>query len=329
MEKFNFKTNLTKSHNTREQIINIFMCSDRNMIMPMTVSLTSVLNTLQNGEKVRAFLFTKDINEKFRQRIENLHMKKPIDFFWGDISNDRLKKFARYNRSGWPPIIFYRILLGDLLPDDLHRVIYLDADTLICKPIFSLYNIKLDENIVAAATDLPHPWFGIHRGLIPARRDGLPADSPYFNSGVMVIDLKRYREERIGEKAIQYATKFAEWLNFPDQDALNVALYGYWKHLDPRWNQLPSVHTEHGLLNCLLNDTELAELRSDPWIIHYTSGLPRPWFDPNAHPLASKWNDVFKLTGFSDRDFPHHQPKYLVSKVFKRIRRACYLLLHG
>jgi lipopolysaccharide biosynthesis glycosyltransferase len=58
---------------------------------------------------------------------------------------------------------------------------------------------------------------------------------PYFNGGVLVIDIPRWRSSGLGERALQYATATDEPLPWVDQDALN-AVAGEWRELDYVWN---------------------------------------------------------------------------------------------
>ena len=302
------------------------MCVDRNMIIPLIVAITSIVNTLQDEEKINLFLFYKGITKRSRKYVENLGFETPVDFNWVEIRDTKLEMLAM--RSGWSPVIFFRLFLSDLLPEDIQRIVYLDADTLVCKPISYLYNINLNNCIIGAITDPSRPWLGMQRGCVPARMTGIPANAPYFNSGVMVIDVKHFREKNIGKEALNYALKYAELLDFPDQDALNVVLHGHWKSLDPRWNQVSSIYQEHGILHCQLSVEELAQLRRDPFIIHYTGALPRPWIDPSGHPLASRWKEVFELTNRVGLVFTGRK-KNRAFNLLRRLKRALSIILRG
>jgi lipopolysaccharide biosynthesis glycosyltransferase len=311
-----------------EMTINILMCADQNMAVPLTVSLVSAVRTLRNKEKIRAFIFSQGITKSFKHHVEKTFYESPIELFWEEIRNEKLNFWNKKKQTRFPAISFYRIFLDELLPIDVERIVYLDSDTLVCRSISCLYETQLEECIVGAVTDPKHPWFCLMRGCIPARKAGIPDDSPYFNAGVMIIDVNRYRSERIGEKSLSYAKQHAALLDYADQDALNVTLHGRWKPLDPRWNQVSGIFNEHGIMHCQLSNDELLQIRKDPWIIHYTGALPRPWVDSNAHPFAPKWFKIFNLTELSG-DILKRSKKNIFAKFIRRLRCAFSTLLHG
>jgi lipopolysaccharide biosynthesis glycosyltransferase len=123
---------------------------------------------------------------------------------------------------------------------DVDRVVYLDADVLLLSPADELLSMDLAGKTAAAAVDLPaHPTLDAP-GVLP----GWPGRErfkgrPYFNSGVLVIDLERWRRTRVSERAVEFLAQYPESTRFYDQDSLNVALIDDWLILDPRWNLEP------------------------------------------------------------------------------------------
>jgi len=61
----------------------------------------------------------------------------------------------------------------------------------------------------------------------------------YFNAGVMLIDIGRWRTEHVGSKAFEFTRRHLPILQQYDQDSLNAVLAGRWKELDPRWQVQP------------------------------------------------------------------------------------------
>jgi hypothetical protein len=73
---------------------------------------------------------------------------------------------------------------------------------------------------------------------------GLSPSTPYCNTGVMVMNLKRWRTEEIARGALEYIRKFPQCVRYPDQDGLNAVLAGAWGLLDPKWNvMLAGINT--------------------------------------------------------------------------------------
>ncbi len=105
----------------------------------------------------------------------------------------------------------------------------------------------------------------------------------YFNSGMMLIDLVRWRAKSITQKVLDYINQNPEKLRFHDQDALNAILYNDWLHLHPQWN----AQSNHCNGNHFSTRTELlepyAETREDPKLIHFC-GHVKPWHENCENP---------------------------------------------
>jgi lipopolysaccharide biosynthesis glycosyltransferase len=160
----------------------------------------------------------------------------------------------------FPSIVYTRLVLDRLLPPDAERVIYLDCDVMVMQPIELLYELDMGGHPIAAAFDPFH--LGIKKGR-DIKRKQTPFDTGdrYFNSGVLLIDLKRYAEaDVVGQIAALRAAGKLENLFF-DQDLLNLIFLHDWQPLDWRFNVL-NPRPQHESLH--------------PIILHYTSGR-HPW----------------------------------------------------
>jgi len=121
-----------------------------------------------------------------------------------------------------------RLFLDQILAD-FDRAIYLDSDISPLVDVSPLLATRLTSAPIAAVYD-----FNLMAQM--SYRERLGMTGPYFNSGVLAIDLKAVRTERIFEQAIRYAGENAERCMMHDQDALNAVLDGRWQVLDWRWN---------------------------------------------------------------------------------------------
>ena len=117
---------------------------------------------------------------------------------------------------------YYRLCIGHALPPEMQRVIYLDCDMLVRCDLAELWQVPLGGMVLAAVVD---PAFTEQHIL------GLPDGAPYFNAGVLLIDLARWREETIGAAAIGFAGAHPERLTYNDQCALNWILRDRWARL--------------------------------------------------------------------------------------------------
>jgi lipopolysaccharide biosynthesis glycosyltransferase len=204
----------------------------------------------------------------------------------------RLRKIEnRFHRVAiWPSHLTAATLLRLLLPSllsDIDRVVYLDCDLVVLQDITTLYDTELLDFPLAACLDFwltgaplfapPVVGWGVgdwHKFLSEVVR--LADCKSYFNSGVLVMDLKRFRNTGI----ISAVEEFLEQTNyktvFVDQDALNHVINGAFVRLDSRWNVLGNrSKTDLSNADCKIA-ASAALSHSDPWIIHY-AGPYKPW----------------------------------------------------
>ena len=123
---------------------------------------------------------------------------------------------------------------------------------------------------------------------------------PYFNTGVLVMDLDQFRAHRVGPVCLEFILEHR--VRFADQDALNLFLAGRIKALDPRWNQQHTVHEMEdawilGTRGMPTSAGELAHLREAPFVVHYTS--QKPWNVGHRAMNAAYFFDVLDRTPWS------------------------------
>jgi lipopolysaccharide biosynthesis glycosyltransferase len=191
--------------------------------------------------------------------------------------------------------------MAELLPLSIDRAIYLDADTIVVRRLDELWSVPLDGSFCAAAQDvfMPvlDPALALKRPVhsmtirnvdprpIPNYRElGLAFDAPYFNAGIMLANIERWRNEHVARRALECLRDNEGKVRYWDQYALNVLFSGQWKVIDPRWNQnshvfrLPDWKLSH------YSATEYQLVRNDPWIVHFDF-RPKPWDLDSKHPF--------------------------------------------
>jgi lipopolysaccharide biosynthesis glycosyltransferase len=184
------------------------------------------------------------------------------------------------HRFGMASIL--RLFLHEHFERECKRVIYLDCDMAVLADLRMLWGISMEGKVVAAVRDISGN---------PQEHAAIET-SAYFNSGLLVVDLERWREENVAGRALEYLRRQGRSLRYPDQDALNHVLADRWYELDPKWNLQSSTYAalntrpEH--LAPLL--PALAEALRDPAVIHYT-GHVKPWHAHAEHPLK----DIFRF----------------------------------
>jgi lipopolysaccharide biosynthesis glycosyltransferase len=134
----------------------------------------------------------------------------------------------------YPAAMYCRLFLGRHAFIN-RRVLYLDADTIILGSLSELLGTPLRDQPIAAVRDYHTPTISDKDGLPDWQELGLDAGLPFFNSGVLLVDLDRWEGENLERAAVTHARRY-QAISCNDQHALNAAFAGRWHELPPIWN---------------------------------------------------------------------------------------------
>ncbi|HIK06632.1 MAG TPA: glycosyltransferase family 8 protein [Trichormus sp. M33_DOE_039] len=297
--------NVNKLINNHEQIgitngdnIVVVCAADDNYAMQLAVTGRSALVNLKGDRKILLFIIDGGIKKHNKRKIlksldsEKCQVKflpQPDSLLGNDIEeiNKRLgpdgKTIAKYVSIA----TFFRLLIPEILPEQLEKVIYLDCDLVVRGNLEQLWQTDLGDNYVLAAQDTWIPYVSNSNGLLNYKELGISSDSKYFNAGVLVINLKKWRTDDISAKAINYLKQKTEYIRWHDQDVLNPLFVGQWGELDPRWNCSPSsVYAYSSWKDSPFSEEVYNNLIRDPYIIHYVSNK-KPW--TSRHTLLKEY----------------------------------------
>ncbi|AKG20952.1 glycosyltransferase family 8 protein [Calothrix sp. 336/3] len=266
------KHSLNISNLDTSNYIPVIFAADDKYAMPLAVTACSIFANLDSNTKLRIFIIDGGITEVNKQKIANSLDPQRCDIRWLSLP----KKLPQGMKiSGHiSTAAYYRLLIPELLPDNYEKIIYLDCDLLLNRDIKQLWDIDIADNYILAVQEIRFPC--INSGLVNYKQLNIPGDWKYFNSGVLVINLKKWRSENITQKAIQYLEQHQEDIRFHDQDALNAILAGNWGELDPRWNQTPFIYEYKSWRESPFTEESFKNILNEPWIIHFASSF-KPW----------------------------------------------------
>lgn len=196
-----------------------------------------------------------------------------------------LPGFARFSAA-----VHLRFFLPAAVADDCARVLYLDADTVVVDRLDGLWGLDLRDATVGAVVD------DSRRFQLDRLRDhGLPT---YVNSGVLLIDVKRWRRRDTTRRLHDRLTAAGDSLAMPDQDGLNLELVDEIHLLDRRWNvQRPAFFESRETLG--ITAAEHRALVREPGIVHFTD-YSKPWHPTDQHPLGQLYRRQRDSTPFAD-----------------------------
>jgi lipopolysaccharide biosynthesis glycosyltransferase len=261
--------------------------------------LHSLLEQLDGLELEAHYLHGTDLPVEERRKLERMVTENGGRVVLHEISPDRIRGLPRMERI--PQQMWYRTFLPELLPG-VDKILYLDADIIAVDSVRPLWETELGDHYLAAVTNVWEPW-----NL--AYVESLALEKPYFNSGVLLMNLELMRRDDATGKLLALAAEKG-WLPWGDQDALNIVLGHRRLELHPRWNFMNSLVIFDWAPD-VLGEQAVREAVAAPALRHFEGpDANKPWHVLCAYPddqalylrhrRATPWGD-FELEGATRR----------------------------
>ncbi|MDZ4848713.1 MAG: glycosyltransferase family 8 protein [Pirellulaceae bacterium] len=306
--------------NFAEQEIVVVSGADERYAMPLAVTIRSAIDCLQPQQRMRLFILDGGISEHSKERLLRSWNDPRMSVSWLEPNIDLVRDLPVSDHISLAA--YLRLMLPKLLPLNVTRAIYLDADMLVRKNLVHLWNEPQEDYSVLAVQDYAAPFIDASKSLtnfeqcnpnlaaaFPVanyRELGIPENGMYFNSGLLVINIAQWRSEDVADKVFDCLRQHRAHVLWWDQYALNVVLAGKWRCLDHRWNQGAHIFTYPDWRESPFDWDQFKRLKSDPWIIHYCSPS-KPWQYFCDHPFARDFRRFLKRTEW--RDFRAERPE--------------------
>lgn len=178
---------------------------------------------------------------------------------------------------------YLRLLVGSLLPSDIDRILLLDSDIIVTGDLGGIVGLDFGANVALAAIDGGMQRTGLASAEVFAAL-GISPQALYFNAGVLLLDLQKWRELDLEKEAISICHQFHEQLRWGDQCVLNATLHGRWGVLDPIWNLQTAFFRQYPRQNLLYLRKSVRHTLKERKIVHFT-GQSKPWHLDCDHPL--------------------------------------------
>ena len=307
-------------------------------------SMISVLKNLSVGGAhfyILCDTFSQETKDKFSQ-IEKEYSCK-IDCI--DISDRMtillhsvLSQEPGMVRNGQISYMYARLFMGSAIGEDVDRIIYLDADTIVQGDLVELYATTLEAGkILAAVRDV---WPVNYNKVI-----GFALKDLYFQSGLMLINLHRWRQESIENHIIQHIKQLKHYHALHDQDIINICLKERIQTLPVKYGMIyllrqyspADIYYFSGKdADTYYTTAEIKAAKRTLEVIHYSGDFfGRPWIRPYACHDAKIWQKYFEMSPWREHN-PFYQEqniKYFMKKLLhpfigriwlKRFRTRCW-----
>ena len=279
------------------ETINIIFSADDNYAPFLGVALCSIFENKKNNYLTDIYILDGGIKENNKNKLESLAKKYASKINFVKIDPLYFKDF--YISGHITQATYYRVLAPSLL-SNLKKALYLDCDIIVLGDIFKLYNININDYLFAAVAE-----------NVTDRQEELnmPTDAKYFNSGVMLMNLQKWREMDISKKLIDFIKSNPEKLRFWDQDALNAITWKNRLDIGFKYNYTTRISEKHPV--------DYTDLEKNILIIHYTP--LKPWNYLYVSPLKEKYFYYLDKTEWRDVKMIDKNLKNIIIKFLQKM----------
>jgi lipopolysaccharide biosynthesis glycosyltransferase len=229
------------------------------VLRPLVIACDESYEANLSEQPLDVYVLSDHFSADMQQKVINSLQQGSMSIHWVAVD---LMAFEEFSTIAYiSKITFARFMLPMIFADSVSRILYLDADILVLDDLGPLWDTDLKGAVMGAVLDNLDAQF---KARVPGYED-VPRVRDYFNAGVLLIDLDRWRKEHISEKAMEYL-RCHPHSPYADQDALNVACDGRWEALGPQWNF--QLHNSAVILDMVPAHR--------PKIVHFVTGL-KPW----------------------------------------------------
>lgn len=304
---------MSDSRNRASTEVNILYQSSGLYAPIMGVSLTSLLENNCHIQIMNIYVIDGGIGTEDKSKITRLCeiYNRNVIFISGKSIDELLEKkgIPKWRNSY---AMYYKIYAIDLIGKQVDRLLVLDADTIINKRIDSLYFIDLDGRALGMVQDfMPHIYM---------KTIGMEKKQAYYNSGVVLIDINRWKEQHCRAKIDEFLQGDTKRVLYADQDAISIALQTHINKLPITYNffivfsalteclsfDLEDIYSLYDIrkLHHFYSQHEMNKAVKDSTIYHYEGGAicGRSWEEGEHYSIFNIWDYYNALSPWRDME---------------------------
>ncbi len=298
--------------------MHIICSTDSNYIMPTGVMMTSVCINNTDDEICFHVIIDESVSDKQKKELQKAveeNSRHTVLFHAFDESYmDSFPQIGSVKGHYMTKATYYRLMATKMLPENIDRIIYLDGDVIVNGSLNYLCTIDMTDKGVACITDMSED---IH----DYDRLGYDKKLGYFNAGVLVINLKYWRENHVIDSFMDLILNQPERIKFHDQDVLNITFckskivlpleYNLQNGFLVRKERMEFDYNKYGkLLNSAINNAV---------IIHYTDYL-KPWHIECCHPLKQIWISYLRKSKWRRHKLTRKYPVSMKGNILRFLK---------
>lgn len=278
--------------------INVMYAADDGYAEIAGVSIESFLDNNRDFENITIFFIEDGISEenknKLRKTVEKYGRK--IVF----ITKLNIREFigTDLHTLRWSDSAYSRLYLDEFFRDhpEIHKLLYLDCDTLILDSLCELWKEDITDYLGAAVLEC---MSNMHKKIIGAK-----STDNYINTGMILFNVDKWKEEKISKVCTEFIKKYKGKTEYVDQGVINGTVVNRFKIVNPRYNltalswdftyEEMQVYRkpDHGY-----SKEQWEDAVDNPAIIHFTTSFLsiRPWYENSNTPYSRMWDMYHEL----------------------------------
>ena len=288
----------------------IVLITDEKYLCPTVVTITSILINKKHDTKYKIYVFCNSLSEKSKKILSNIDSCIKIIAFENEFS----EFIGTHQHVSATALLKFKI--ADTFPQ-YDKILYLDTDMIIQHDLSELFNMDINNKYAAVVKDMA--------GMLAKHAEKRLNLSNYFNSGMMLLNIKKMREENIYDKLIDYKLH-KDTRRFMDQDCFNAVFGEDVVYLTCKYNYMP-INQE------FFTDKQIADFYNVPQnlipifdscasVIHLTN-KEKPWVYKDVYG-SGLWAEYYHKSVLKHKRIKYLHRIPLQQRVFNTLKKLFY-----
>lgn len=275
--------------------------TDDNYVQHVGVSMISLFESNKEFDNIIIYIMDNNISDINKDKLVRISQQYNRTILFIDV--EKLISTLKLDINGSIALASYaRLFLASIVDKKYDKVLYLDCDSIISNSFKDLWCKDLNNYFVSGVLDTVD--------CETKTKIGLKENDIYINAGMMLINLKEWRERNIQNDFIEFIDKYNGNVFHHDQGVINGVLNKRIDVIEPKYNCMTPFFNmkknnimEYYNVNEYYSQEELDLAIKNPVFIHFTPALSnRPWIKGCTHPLKNEYIKYLNISPWKDSE---------------------------
>ncbi len=275
--------------------MNVVYASNEGYVRHLATSMISLFDRNREMDEIVVYVLSVGICQESQEKLQGIAKQYGRSLQLIELNDIKSRFTYEIDTRGFDISAMGRLFMGALLPETVERVIYLDCDTVVLQSLRKLWELDLKGQLLAAVME-PTIYEAVKQEI------GLSGQEPYYNSGVLLINLRKWRESRAEKRLLDFYESKDGSLFACDQDTMNGALKREILPMMPRYNYFTNYRyfsyenlVQHAPWYGKVPKEQFVLAKKHPAVIHYM-GDERPWIAGNLNHFRRAYEKYLAMT---------------------------------